>query len=611
MPGRTDPRSRLLVLLVAFVVATLALVGRLAYWQVLERDRLAGLAVAQTEVRIEEPSQRGTIYDRSGTVVLASSLQRSLLAASPDQLTPDRRAAVAEALVGILGLQPADAATLTTNMTSDKAYVVLARDLDEATSAKIRAGLADGTLAAVDLEDEPTRVYPQAGGAAGTTLASQLLGFVNREGQGQYGVEQRYQDVLAGQPRVAIAERDVSGRPVVGTEEIVDPGTPGADISLTIDASLELAIEQEVFAAWVADRAKDVSAIVMDPHTGEIYAEASYPGYDANDYQAIATRDPGRFLDPNISEVYEPGSVFKMLTAIAALTEGVVTPATKINDTGTMSLDHGRAKISDADRTPMGWISFQDVVAYSRNVGAARVALKLGKDTRSAASVLYDTWTRLGFGSPTGVDLAGEVGGIAKDPTISDWQQIDLANGSFGQGVAVTPMQLATAFSAMVNGGVLVQPHVVRTIGSQDVAPQPRGRVIDPTVAPELVGLMKHVVTEVPFYRDRTLVPGYVVGGKTGTAQIWDPKLNGGKGDWKKNIFNYSFVGFIGRDQPDLVVAIRISEGTPTIARVGHLEMPVMSFELFRRIATDAITMLDLPPATATPSPSPTSTAAP
>jgi cell division protein FtsI (penicillin-binding protein 3) len=249
----------------------------------------------------------------------------------------------------------------------------------------------------------------------------------------------------------------------------------------------------------------------------------------------------------------------------------------------------------------MGWIPFQDVIAYSRNVGAARVAMMLGKDTRSASAVLHDTWTRLGFGQPTGVDLAGEVAGLVKDPGISSWQQIDLANGSFGQGVAVTPMQLATAYCAMVNGGVLVQPHVVAAIGDREVEPQPRGQVVEASVSRQLVELMRHVVTEVPFYRDRTLVPGYVVGGKTGTAQIWDPKLRGGRGDWKNNIFNYSFVGYIGHQQPELIVAIRISEGTPTVVKIGHLEMPVMSFELFRRIATDAITTLDLPPVPSQP----------
>lgn len=601
MPGRTDPRLRHLVLLGLFALVGVTLLGRLAWWQVLERDRLAGLATAQTEQRLEQPSRRGTIYDRSGTVVLATTVERYRLVASPSQLTPERRAAVAAELVRLLALEGDAATQLTARMGSEKGYVVLARDIDGTTAATIRDELAAGTLAGVDLESEPVRVYPQTGGADGTTLAAHLLGFVNRDGVGQYGVEQRYQDVLAGQPQVAIAARDVGGRAIAGSEQVLDPGTPGIDLRLTIDASLQLAVEQELLAAWVADRAASVSAVVIDPRTGAIYAEATYPSYDANDYASIAKSDPSRFIDPVISQVYEPGSVFKMLTAVAGLTAGVVTPATKVNDSGTLALDGGRARISDADRRAMGWIRFEDVIAYSRNVGAARVAMALGKDTRSAAVVLHDTWTRLGFGQPTGVDLAGEVGGIVRDPTITGWRQIDLANGAFGQGVAVTPLQLATAYSAMVNGGTLVQPHVVAAVGDRELSPPPRGQVIEPAVARQLVGLMRHVVTEVPFYRDRTLVPGYVVGGKTGTAQIWDPKLNGGRGDWKQNVFNFSFVGFIGRQDPELVVAVQIREARPTVVRIGYQDMPVFSFELFRRIATDAITTLDLPPAPATP----------
>ncbi|MEA2612363.1 MAG: hypothetical protein QOI52_322, partial [Chloroflexota bacterium] len=183
-----------------------------------------------------------------------------------------------------------------------------------------------------------------------------------------------------------------------------------------------------------------------------------------------------------------------------------------------------------------------------------------------------------------------------RDPAVKPWAQIDLANAAFGQGVAVTPIQLATAFSALVNGGTMVQPHVVQAIGERDVPPTVLGRVVNEGIAKKVRKLMDHVVTEVPFYRDRTLVPGYQVGGKTGTAQIWDASANNGRGAWKHNLFNYSFVGYIGReaDVPDLVVAVRIEEGTPKVARVGRLEMPVMSFELFRRIATDAITTPDL-----------------
>jgi len=290
--------------------------------------------------------------------------------------------------------------------------------------------------------------------------------------------------------------------------------------------------------------------------------------------------------------------VFKFMTATAALERGTVTTTTKINDTGTLRLDGGHSRIDDADNKPMGWMTFEDGIAYSRNVVASKVALELGTSTAASSAALHDMWLRLGFGARTGIDVAGEVKGLVNDPGIQPWRQIDLANGSFGQGVAVTPMQLATAYATLMNGGTRIQPHVVQAVGDQEITEPTGERVIDAGLSSTLVGMMAHVIHEVPFYRDRTLVPGYYVGGKTGTAQIWDPKMYGGRGGWKQNLFNYSFVGYIARQQhhPDLAVAVRIEEGTPTVARVGHLEMPVMSFELFRRIATNAITTPDLLP---------------
>ena len=596
MLGRTDSRARAILLLVAFVVVASALGVRLAYWQVLRRDDLAAMAVRQSSTTYSVPAKRGSIYDRSGTVILATSVQRDRLAANPKLLTPQRRAEVAASLVSLLGLQGEAAVNLTTRMTSEREYVVLARGLDARMSDHIR-DLSTGTaptFSGLILEPEQERLYPQGGGGPDTSLAAHLLGFVNREGTGQYGVEQFYQDRLAGTPRLLAAQKDASGNAVPDSSTVLEAGAPGEDVLLTIDAGLQVAVEQELLAAWIADRAKRVSAVVMDPYTGEVYAYASYPSYDANHYQEIASQEPGRFVDPLVSTVYEPGSVFKMLTATAALGDGTVTMNTKIRDVGTLHLDGGRTKIDNANREGMGVMKFKDAIAYSRNVVAAKVALRLGKTTAQAAAKLYGTWTRLGYGSKTGIDVANEIPGILRDPAKTPWRQIDLANGAFGQGVAVTPMQLAMSYSAMVNGGTLVQPHVVKQVGQTTVEPVSRGRVMPAKLSGTLIKLMRNVITTVDFYRDRTLIPGFDVGGKTGTAQIWDAD----KHAWKVNKFNYSFIGYIGREKghPDLVVATRIEEGTPTVIRVGHLEMPVMSFELFRRIAHDAISTPDLVP---------------
>jgi cell division protein FtsI/penicillin-binding protein 2 len=596
MPGRTDSRARLLFLLCVFLVGALTLGARSAYWQVVDHQRLATEAADQTSITIETPSQRGDIYDRTGTVVLATTVQRERLVAAPDQLTADQRRATVAELAKLLELDDAAAIALRDKLAGPSRYLIIRHGIERQLADRIQAAIDTGRLFGLSLEPEPERVYPQPGGGPGTTLAAHLLGFVNRDGVGQYGVEQQYQATLAGSPRVVVAQRDQTGRPILESADVSSPGEPGTDLRLTVDAGLQQRVEQELLAAWIADKAKRVSAVVMDPYTGEVYAMGSYPSFDANDYKAIASTDPSRFIDPLVASVYEPGSVFKMMTAAAALEAGTVTPSTMVKDTGTLRLDGGRSKIDDADRHGMGWMTFQDGVAYSRNVVAAKVALGLGKTTRAASSTLYNMWTRLGYGHPTGIDVAGEVSGIVRDPAITPWREIDLANGAFGQGVAVTPIQLASAYATLMNGGTAIHPHVIKGIGNDDVPVAAGKPVIGSPLSTTLTKMMRHVIDIVPFYHDRTIVPGYDVGGKTGTAQIWDPKANHGNGAWKRNLFNYSFVGFIGRNigTPDLVVAIQIEEGTPTVARVGHLEMPVMSFELFRRIATDAITTPDL-----------------
>lgn len=609
MPGRTDSRGRTRLLFLAILVTAIVCVARLGYWQVASHDRLVSLARGQVSVLEQIPPVRGTIYDRTGTVVLASTVQRDRLVAFPSEMTGATavqtdalRARVAARLADLLGLSGDAAAGLLAKLQSDQQYVVLARDLSADQSAAITA--AQGDLPEVRLEPEPVRVYPLAGGAPGTTLAALVLGFVNAAGAGQYGIEERWQDLLAGSPRVVQASRDGAGQPALAAAQVVQPGSPGADLTLTIDAGLQLQLEQEVYAAWVADRAKQVSAVVMDPRTGEVLAEASYPSYDANAYPQIAATNPGVFVDPVVSAVYEPGSVFKLVTAIAALESGVVTRATKIADQSILRLDGGRTWVQNADRRSKGVLTFQDAIAWSRNVILSKVALRLGRTTTAAAAVLFDTWGRMGFGRPTGIDLAGEASGIVHDPAARAWSQVDLANGAFGQGVAVTLIQLATAYSAMVNGGTLPTPHVVKAVASQQVAVADQGRVISSALSSQLAAILRRVVTTVPFYRQGSLIPGYVVGGKTGTAQVWDPT----KQEFRSDVYDFSFVGFVGRTNPDLVIAIRIGQGRPKINRPGVILMPVESFELFRRIATDAMGALEIPPSRPTAGASPTPT---
>jgi cell division protein FtsI/penicillin-binding protein 2 len=432
-----------------------------------------------------------------------------------------------------------------------------------------------------------------------------MLGFVNYSGQGQYGLEQQYNDVLAGKPELLRVDPNTPGPT---GEHIIDGGTPGKDIRTTIDAGLQLQVEQEVFSAWLSDKAKTVSAVVMDPKTGALLAEASYPSYDANFYSSVAAQDPGLFLDPVVSEVYEPGSVFKMLTASAALQTRTTSLTTRIDDTGVLKLP-GNQEVADADRRAKGWMTFADIVAWSRNVGVSKAAFRLGNTTSAASAALYQTWQEYGIGHTTGIDLPNEASGLVTDPTNprTPWAQIDLANHSFGQGVAVPPIQVMRAYAIMLNGGLAVTPHVtiqeqaspstVSAVAATSTAtPTPNKQVISAGLSTSLTALMQHVVVTVPSYNQATYIPGYFVGGKTGTAQIWDASLNGGQGGWMDNIYNYSFYGWVGHNSPDLEIGVVIYQGVPTRVGQGILAMPVQSTELFRRVATDAAMTEKLPP---------------
>jgi cell division protein FtsI/penicillin-binding protein 2 len=592
MLGRTDSGRRLLVVLAVFLLASGALVTRLGYWQLSQHDQLVESARRQIYSHDTVPSRRGQIFDRSGTVVLAASVTRDRLVVSAEHMSDADKVRLTTFLMAQLGLDDVGAAAIETKLDSGRPYLILARDLQPEQSQAIESAAAAAGIDGLTFESDSARTYPQVGGGPNSTLAAQLIGFVNQDGQGQYGVEQYYNDLLAGQPKVVEADRDASGKPIPETERTIDPGVPGEDVRLTIDAGLQLAIEQEVMAARIANSAASVSAVVLDPWTGEVYAEATYPSFDANDYASVGADDPARFMDPVVSSVYEPGSVFKMLTVLAGLEQGTTSMTTVYADTGHLKLA-GNTRIGDADGRAMGKLQLRDGIAYSRNVVAARVAIGLAPTTHEASTILHEVWTRLGFGKPTGIDVSGETRGLVNDPSITAWRQIDLANGSFGQGVAVTQIQLATAYAAMVNGGFLVHPHVVAGIGTQPVAVAPPTQVIDPSLSPQLAALMQHVLAS-PWYVDQSQVPGYWVGGKTGTAQVWDAVHH----RWAFNLYNFSCVGFIGRTtgHPDLVIAVRIQEARPGRNAQGQLILPVTSTELFRRVATDAVTTPGLLP---------------
>jgi len=565
------------------VLLIFAAVGvlRLAYWQVVMGPDLAALGMAQIQRTTDMPAVRGDILDRYGRV-LATTAYRDSLGAFPDQIDDAKREAIVQGVGDILALDEAAREHLRERTLDPRAkYAVIDRELTEEQSRQVRALISSQRLVGLELVPHAVRVYPNPGGQPGTSLASQLLGFVQKDtGTGRYGIEGYYDSILAGTPkRVAVRTGGSGG------ETVLDPGVDGQDIRLSLDVSLQLQLEKELLLAWNADEAKRVSAIVMDPDTGEILAWASVPGYDAND---INGTDPSLFLDPNVSEVYEPGSVMKMLTATAALEAKVVSPESRIMDSPVLRF--GPDKVRNADRTGMGRMPFREVIAYSRNVAVSKVARRLGRNTARASRVLYRTWEKLGIGQRTGVDVAGEVAGIATDPEKKPWAPIDLANRSFGQAVAVTLVQLVNAFSPMADGGTRVQPHFLVAVGDEARPVTEPVRVMKKKTAKQVRDLLMHVTGGVSYYAEGSLIRHYQVGGKTGTAQIWRHR----EVEYDPDTFNFTFVGFVGSDEPEAIVAVRIHEADPEIKGPGDLRLKITSYELFRRVALGVIASLDL-----------------
>ncbi len=582
MLGRTDSRTRLLVLICILGLFGGALGVRLAYWQIGQGDDLRHRAAEQIDDPAQAQAKRGDIVDSTGAV-LATTAYRDRLAVYPDLLLDKKeREKVVANLSHILGFDAAGRANLQQTFESGAPYAIVSRRLTVDQSQQVRDGLRNGDLAALDLEPMPIRFYPNNGGSPDTTLASQLLGFVTDDGEGRYGIEQSGQDLLAGS--------DAATADAGAQADALPLPTDGGELKLTIDASLQLRLEKELYAAWVANESPRVSGIVMDPYTGAILAWASVPGYNANDYTSTAERSPELFTDPLVSQVYEPGSVMKMFTAAAALEEGVVTLDSPVADGRVLRI--GPNQVRNGDHDSIGVVPFQDIIARSRNVGTGRVAMTLGETTNQGATVLYDMWRRLGVGETTGIELLNESPGIVADTATNPWQTIDLVNRSFGQGVAITPIQLATAFCAMVNGGRLPHPHLVESQGDEAVVTPDAPQVMETSLSVKLRQLMVHVVEAGPHYAEETLIPNYVVGGKTGTAQIWDQRA----GDWMPDTYNHSFVGFVGGDKPEAVILVRIHDTEPTVQKKWGKTLEMTSNALFRRVAQDVISVMEIPP---------------
>ena len=494
MFGDTLPATRITVLFAGFFVLSVALSARLAYWQVLRRGELVAEARAQVVQDEALAARRGAIYDRTGKL-LATTVQLESVYAIPQQI--DDHAAAAATLAPILG---ETTQRIRQRLDSGAEWVFLKRRVPESVSAQVRT-LA---LRGVGLEPESKRVYPadRVGAAA--------LGFVNDDGAGQSGVEARYDEVLRGTPGRLVVERDPANRALaVGLRQIA-PASDGADLVLTLDLVMQSAAERELARVTSAEKAAGGTIVILDPDTGAILALASTPGFDPND---VAHADPEGFRDRAVSWTYEPGSTMKAITIAAALNERAIDPTTTYEDKGYAVI--GGRILSNAQGKAYGRLDISGILEKSANAGAVFVAQRLGAE--KLARYLHD----FGFAQRTGVDVAAEASGTVRP--IAEWYPVDLGTAAFGQGLTVTPLQLAAAYAAIANGGVLYRPYLVQEIRGRDgsiqrTQPQPVRRVISAETAATLRQMLTNVVDKGIAAAART--PGYSVAGKTGTAQI-------------------------------------------------------------------------------------------
>ena len=533
--------------------------GKLFFLQIQQRDRLSERATKQYERRLPIVSRRGTIYDRSGRE-LAVSLKVASVFAQPAAI--ENPEGTAKALAPILG-QPAT--HLLSLLTSDKLFVWLERQVEPAQSEAIN----DLNLKGIGLYPESRRYYPRQ------ELAAHVLGMVGLDDRGLEGLEHQYDDLLGGQPEYITAQQDALGRIIFRHEE--EGGRPLIfDLTLTIDEVLQYTAERELQRAVERSQAKTGTAIVMDPWTGEILALANQPTFDPNNYKR-----GGSFAKRNraVTDYFEPGSVFKVILAAGALEEGVVRPSDRFHGENG-AIEVGGVTIRDHEK--YGWLTVQEILAHSSNVGAIKIGQKLGK------SLYYHYISGFGFGSLTGLDLPGETPGFIRRP--KGWSGLSLSVLSLGQEISVTPVQIATAFSAVANGGILVRPHIVRDLRAQDgsvarhVEPVMIRRVISQQTAQSLLTILRSAVEEGT--GKEAALEQYSVAGKTGTAQKVDPVT----GRYSHQRVVASFVGAVPAESPRLVILVTIDE-PETLRWGGSIAAPT-----FREIARDALQYLRVPP---------------
>jgi cell division protein FtsI (penicillin-binding protein 3) len=443
---------------------------------------------------------------------------------------------------------------------------------------------------------ETQRMYPVQGVAEDTTLAAQLLGFVDVNGEGQYGIERGENALLAGKSGAVSAHEDVIGRRIADSATLVLEPVDGADLRLTLDLGVQHLLEQEIWNTYRLNRAAGATGLIMDAETGAILAMASYPSYDANDF---ATTEDDLFSNPAVARQYEPGSVMKAFTVAAALDAGAITLRERFVDDNDLRI--GNVRIQNADRWDHpyghGRITAADVLALSNNVGAAKIGLALG------GRELYEAFLRFGFGAPTGIELAGEASGVVWNPDGSNASgDLTTAQNAFGQGLSLTAVQLAAGYAAFANGGLLVTPHVVDGWTDADgtfhaaEAPPPE-RIMRAETAETMAEQLTNAIDD--GIASGAGLSGYTVAGKTGTAQIAAPiKVEGPDGTlverwvYRSGWVDSSFVGILPESDRKLVTLVLIHRP----AGAGGRYMPDRPETVYARLMPQVLDYLAVPP---------------
>ncbi len=512
--------------------------------------------------------ERGEIYDRNGHLLAGN---KTVYEVGVDLQAAKDKHSIALAVGVELGLNPDDLYNQMMNPPDGAQYLVLADFVDSDKAAalqqlKATTDAQNNTLAGLEFKSHPQRSYPEG------SLASNVLGFVNREGRGYFGIEEKYNNLLAGNP--------VQVRVPTDPNKAADiPRVPnGTTLVLTIDRDMQAAVEQILDDSLTKYGAANGTIVVMDPRNGEILALASSPRMDLNQFWNYSSiyHNASEF-DRAVSLPYEPGSVIKILTMAAALDSGTTTPGTTYLDTGALLV--GGATIRNWNDQAWGVQDMTGCLENSLNVCMAMLSTKMGAQT------FYGYMNRFGLGHLTSIDLAGEAAGRLKVPGDADWYPVDLATNAFGQGVSVTPIQLMMAASAVPNNGRMVAPHVlyamVRDGRQYSVPTQYAGTPISTDTAHTLNQML---AVSLERESSQALVPGYRVAGKTGTAQI--PTDYG----YADGITNASFLGWGPVDDPQFMIYVWLERPSASIWG-SETAAPV-----FAQVAQKAVLLLNIPP---------------